>query len=128
MYFSDINNICATPILGWKTPISVCHGYKPDISAYFLYQFWEPIYFKIDEKYPSTKEFEGRWLGVSKTVDDTLTYDILSLTSMKVIQRSSIRTSDPNKTSIINKWLIKNIEDGKVLLTEENEDPTQDSQ
>src|SRR5210317_1835488 len=43
MYFSDINNICATPILGWKTPILVHHGYTPDISAYLLYQFWEPF-------------------------------------------------------------------------------------
>ena len=122
MYFSDINNICATPILGWKTPISVCHGYTPDISAYLLYQFWEPIYFKIDKKSPSTKELEGRWLGVSKTVGDILTYDILSLTSMKVIQRSAIRSADPKKTSIINKQIITSPDNDEELLVEEDEE------
>src|SRR5210317_11448 len=93
MYFSVINNICATLILGWRTPISVSHGYTPDISAYLLYQFWEPIYFKIDEKSSSTKELEGRWLGVSKTPGDVLTYDILFLTSMIDIKRSDIRSA-----------------------------------
>ena len=126
MYFSDINNICATPTLGWKPPISVRHGYTPDISAYLLYQFWEPIYFKIDEKSPSTKELEGRWLGVSKTIGDILTYDILSLTSMKVIQRSSIRSADPKKTSIINKQIIKDVKDYEVLLTGEDDYTSQD--
>ena len=33
-HIAEINNICATPALGWKTPISVRHGYTPDISAY----------------------------------------------------------------------------------------------
>src|SRR5210317_962225 len=126
MYFSDINSICATPILGWKTPISVCHGYTPEISAYLLYQFWEPIYFKIDKKYPSTKELEERWLGVNKTVGDILTYDILSLSSMKVIQRSSIWSADPKKTSIINKRIITNAEDDEELLIEEKEVAQQD--
>src|SRR5210317_871188 len=126
MYFSDINNICATPILGWKTPISVHHGYTPDISAYLLYQFWEPIYFKIDEKSPSTKELEGRWLGVSKTVGDILTYDILSLTSMKVIQRSAIRSADPKKTSIINKQIINDLDNDEELLVEEDEEAPED--
>src|SRR5210317_236118 len=48
MYFSDINNICTTPILGWKTLISVSHGYTPEISVFLLYQFWEPSYFKVN--------------------------------------------------------------------------------
>ena len=43
MYFSDINNIWTTPTLGWKTPISVRHGYTPDISVNILYEFWESI-------------------------------------------------------------------------------------
>src|SRR5210317_1142203 len=121
MYFSDINSICATPILGRKMPISVRHGYTPDISAYLLYKFWEPIYFKIDKKSPSTKELEGRWLGVSKTVGDILTYDILSLTSMKVIQRSAIRSANPKKTSIITKQIITTTDNDEELLIEEDE-------
>src|SRR5210317_2348778 len=126
MYFSDINNICATPILGWETPISVRHGYTVDISVYLLYQFWEPIYFKIDEKSPSTEELERRWLGVSKIVGDILTYDILSLTSMKVIQRSAIQSADPKKMSIINKQIFTSTDNDEELLVEENEEAQED--
>ena len=36
-YIAQINNICATPVPGWKTPISVWHGYTPDISAYLQF-------------------------------------------------------------------------------------------
>ena len=68
IHWCDINNICATPVLDWKTPISVCHSYTPDISAFLQCQFWEKIYFKVDESSPSTKELPGCWLGVSKTM------------------------------------------------------------
>ena len=71
-------------------------------------------------------ELEGKWLGVSNTVGDILTYDILSLTSMKVIQRSYIRSADPKKTSIINKQIIKDVENDEVLLTGEDDDTSQD--
>ena len=30
-YIADINNHCSTPVLNYKTPISVHHGYTPDI-------------------------------------------------------------------------------------------------
>ena len=66
----NINNICATPVLDWKTPILVHHGCTPDISAHLQCQFWEKIHFKVDESSPSTKESPGHWLGVSKTMGD----------------------------------------------------------
>ena len=75
-YIAEVNNICAHPVLGWKTPISVRHGYTPDISAYLQYEFWERIYFKVDEQSPGTKEAPGYWLGVSNTVGDLMTYNI----------------------------------------------------
>ena len=40
-YIAKVNDICATPVHGWKTPISIRHGYTPDISAYLQFQFWE---------------------------------------------------------------------------------------
>jgi len=101
-YIAQVNNICASPVLGWKTPISVRHGYTPDISAYLQYQFWEKIYFKIDDQSPSTKEAPGYWLGVSETVGDMMTYDIWSDKTNKVIQRSVIRSADPNRGGIPN--------------------------
>src|SRR5210317_2583477 len=46
---------------------------------------------------------------------------------MKVIQRSSIQSADPKKTSIINKLIITNAEDDEELLIEEDEVAQQDS-
>ena len=36
-YIADINNHCATLFHGWKTLISVRHGYTPDISAFLQF-------------------------------------------------------------------------------------------
>jgi len=51
-------------MLNWKTPISVRHGYTPDISAFLQFQFWERVYFKVDEQHPESKEAPGYWMGL----------------------------------------------------------------
>ena len=101
-YIADINNHCATPFHGWRTPISVRHGYTPDISAFLQFQFWEKVYFKIDEQAPNSKEAPGYWMGVSNTIGDAMTYDIWSDRTRKVIQRSAVRSADPNRGGIPN--------------------------
>jgi len=101
-YIAQVNNICATPVLGWKTPVSVRHGYTPDISAYLQFQFWECVYFKVDDQSPGSKEAPGYWLGISEHVGDLMTYDIWSDTTKKVVQRSIVRSADPNKGGIPN--------------------------
>ena len=87
-YISQVNNICSTPVLGWKTPISVCHGYTPDISAWLQYEHWEKVYFKVDEQSPHSKEAPGYWLCVSEHVGDLMTFDIWCDATKHVIQRS----------------------------------------
>ena len=101
-YLCDVNNHCATPMLNWKTPISVRHGYTPDISAFLQFQFYEPIYFQVDESSPSTGEAAGYWIGVADNVGDALTYHIWSHKTRNVLQRSVIRTADPKRGGIIN--------------------------
>ena len=102
-YIADVNNHCSTPMLNWKTPISVRHGYTPDISAFLQFQFWERVYFKVDEQHPESKEAPGYWMGVSDTVGDALTYDIWSDDTKRVIQRSAVRSADPNRGGILNR-------------------------
>ena len=75
-YIADVNNHCASPFLGWKTPISKRHGYTPNISAFLLYMFWEAIYFRAKDKCPKSNERKCKWLGVSNNVGDLLTYYI----------------------------------------------------
>ena len=89
-------------MLGWKTPISKRHNYTPDISAFVQFKCWEKIYFKVDEKYPKSKEAPGYWMGVSDTVGDLITFDIWSDKTKKVLQRSAVRTADPTQDSIPN--------------------------
>ena len=101
-YIADIHNRTATPLLGWKTPISKRHNYTPDISAFIQFRFWERIYFKVDEKHPKSKEAPGYWMGVSDTVGDLITFNIWSDATKKVLQRSAVRTANPAENAIPN--------------------------
>ena len=104
-YIADINNHCANRILSWRTPIEKCHGYTPDISALLLYQFWEPIYYLMDEDTPKSKEKKGRCLSLSHNIVDKLTYFIYCEDSVRVVSWSVIQSVEPLKGSILNKSL-----------------------
>ena len=58
------------------------------------YQFYEKIYYNTEEKALNAKEQSRYWLGVSHTVGDLLTYDILTDDTENIIQRSVIRSAD----------------------------------
>ena len=53
-------------------------------------------------KAPKPKEVLTRWLGVSDTVRDALTFDIWHVKTGKVIQKRVVQTADPNKSVIPN--------------------------
>ena len=120
-YIADVNNHCASPFLGWKTPISKRHGYTPDISSFLFYMFWEAVYYKVDDKISNTQERKGRWVGVSHHVGDLLTYLIYCPDTHKKISRSVIRTADPNKGAIINKCLYPDTSDVPVTSPEDSD-------
>ena len=71
---ADVNDICATPVLGWKTPIEKRHGFTPDISVFTQFQFWEKVHFKRNESSPNSKEHSGCWVGVSDCVGNAMTF------------------------------------------------------
>ena len=75
-YVADVNNHCASPWLNWKIPIQVRHGYKPDISAFLQFQFWEKVYYRTDAAHPKPKEACGHFCGVCDHVGDKLTFEI----------------------------------------------------
>jgi hypothetical protein len=63
------------------------------------YQFWEPItYLDSEEKFPSTKEKLGRWVGVAHNVGDFFCWKIYDETTEVIIERSVIasRLKNPN--------------------------------
>ena len=69
-------------------------------SPYLLFQFYQKVYFlNAQEKFPSTKECAGQWLGVCENVGDLLTFWILTDDTEVVIARSVMRPADVDKTS-----------------------------
>ena len=99
---ADINNICATPVLNWRTPKEKRHGHTPDISACLQFQFNEKVHFKIEEGHPGSKEAPGHWWGVSENVGDNMTFTIWSNGTKKEVHRSVVRSADPNRGGIPN--------------------------
>jgi hypothetical protein len=90
-YLADIHNMTADETLGWKTPRSVRRGTQTDISQLLQFQFWEPIaYLDTEEKYPSTKEKPGRWLGIAHNVGDFFCWKIYDEEKEIIIERSVV--------------------------------------
>ena len=91
-------NILSEDMHKGKTPTESATGYTPDISAYIHLQFYDPVYYyDQDEKFPSTKEKLGRWLGPVDHVGDQMTYHILT-NKNTIISRSTICPATNNST------------------------------
>jgi len=74
-YFADAHSICANPTLRNQVPINVRTGVTEDISAWLPFHFWQPVlYLKYKEIRPASNERTGRWVGVTESIDDQLTY------------------------------------------------------
>ena len=75
--------------------MEVLQGSTPDISPLMQFRFWEPVYYmQEDAGFPSeSSERKGRFVGISETVGDALTYQILTDDTNKVIHRSAVRTA-----------------------------------
>src|SRR5687768_2491422 len=79
------------------TPLQYLEGVTPDISAYLLYTFWQPILFLDHEAvWPATNERSGRWLCVAHNIDDALIYWVLDDQSKQVLARSVVRPLQHN--------------------------------
>ena len=87
----EIMNYTARESLSWKTPFEMVHGSTPDITALIQFSFWEKVfYLDPTEKYPSSREKSGRFLGIATNIGDPLTYYILT-TDLEVLARSAVR-------------------------------------
>ena len=119
-YLADINNHCATPFLNWRTPIEKRHGYTPDISAFLMYQFYEPVYYRLNDNDKNSPELEGRWIGIDHDVGDTLSYKIYSPSKDTVVTRSLVRTADPERGAIINRQIHPHQEMKSIVTIDSN--------
>ena len=92
MHVCLITNLSAHASLGYAIPIQVLDGCTPDISPLLQFDFYEPVYYKMDESsYPSdSTEKLGRFVGISEDVGHALTYKILTDDCKKVIHHSVV--------------------------------------
>ena len=73
-------------------------GTTNDISPLLSFEFYEPIYYHMDDMpFPSaSKEYHGHWVGISKNIRNLMTYKILTDDTLKVIHHSNIHLAhDP---------------------------------
>ena len=119
-YLVDINNHCASPFLNWRTSIEKRHGYTPDISAFLLYQFYEPVYFRLNDNDKKSPELEGRWVGVDRNVGDALTFKIYYPPTDLILSRSLVRTADPERGAIINRQIHPDTEMKPIISIDSN--------
>ena len=101
IYLADVHNVVADERLKWKTPYFMRYGRTPDISKFLYFRFWQRVYYlRSEEKFPSTGERSGYWLGVSHHVGDDLTFKIMDAKTCKIVHRSVVRpatdASKPN--------------------------------
>jgi hypothetical protein len=49
MYVCFVLNFTASASLNWSTPMEVLTGSTPDISPLHSFEWWEPVYYKLDD-------------------------------------------------------------------------------
>lgn len=98
IYVCFILNHTASGTIGWRAPLEVLTGSTPDISPLLRFQWWEPVYYKVDDAdFPSeSRELRGHFVGIAEHVGHAMTYKILTDDTQKVIFRSNVRSAlDP---------------------------------
>lgn len=76
----------------------VLTGSTPDISVLLQFEWYEPVYYKVEEShFPSMpNEKSGCFVGIPEHVRHTLTFMILTDDTQRIIHRSIVQTAtDP---------------------------------
>lgn len=97
-YVCMILNHTAYAFIGNAIIIQVLTGATPDISALLQFDFYEPVYYKMEEShFPSmSNEKSGYSVGISEHVGHALTFMILTDDTKKIIYWSVVHTAtDP---------------------------------
>ena len=95
LYVCFLLNRLACQSLKWRTLLEALEGSTPDISLLLRFSFWDPVYYKLgDSDFPSgSTEGRGRWVCITKNVGHTMTYQILTNDTKKVIYRSNVHSA-----------------------------------
>ena len=78
------------PQLEGRTPAEFVLGSTPDISAYAMFDWYEPVWFyEPAAEFPHEKIALGRWLGVSDSAADIMAYFVIKENG-EVVTRKSV--------------------------------------
>ena len=96
LYVCFIINHTATSTLNWRTPLERLTGTTPDISPLLQFQWWEQVYYKLDDSdFPSDmQEKRARFVGIAEHVGHAMTFKMFTDDTHKVITRSNVRSAE----------------------------------
>jgi hypothetical protein len=104
-------------------PIRMSTGSTNDISPLLCFQFWEPVYYKLDDSdFPSdSREKCGHFVGISESVGHAMTFKILTDETLKVIHRSISWRFKPTREAIME--TISDNPNLKISITQKGQPP-----
>jgi hypothetical protein len=75
-----LNNTSTSALSNGGVPIQKLTGSTNDISPLLYFQFYEPVYYKVDDSdFPlDSCEKRGHWVGIAKHIGHAMTFKILS--------------------------------------------------
>ena len=122
MYVSFILNNCFSKNIG-STPLQQCTGTTNDINPVLCFDFYEPVYFLMDDSaFPSeSKEHHSLWVGVSENVGNFMTFKVLTYDTLKIIHRSNICSAhDPTAKNLCLDLLIEDFPEIIKLIRQQS--------
>ena len=96
-YIAFLLNHMALDSLDGRTPFEVLMGITPDISAFLVFYFYQPVYYAVHNKpsFPEKpKERLGYWVGIAENVGDAMCWKILDKDTERIVHRSDVRPAD----------------------------------
>jgi Reverse transcriptase (RNA-dependent DNA polymerase) len=96
-YCTAVRRLTAStiPQLRGRTPTEYVEGSTPDISAYAMFDWYQPVFYLtpvID--YPHERKCIGRWLGVAEECTDEMAFTILAGKGKVIVRKSVWAISD----------------------------------
>ena len=105
-YICYVLNHTACKSILWQVPMALWDGATPDISPLLRFEFYESVFYLLEEySFPKeTREGVGRFVGIAENVGHKMTYKILNEDSGRIINRSIVRTAQfsslPNRRAL----------------------------
>ena len=96
-YVAFLLNHMALESLDGRSPLEVLLGMTPDISAFLVFYFYQPVYYAVHTNisFPEEpKERLGYWVGIAENVGDGMCWKILDKDTEKIVHRSDVRPAD----------------------------------